>query len=188
MLKLTVRMYRRAGSMFMSKAETPAGQTGNEPELPGGKTASAGTPARRAEAWIETRISSRTVIFATCGLFLTQIAVVFHFGGRTVGGLLGNLIQLLLGLLCVLSAVQAFRRSGATGRDYWRWLATAFTIWVLAHTLVVLARGSHEHRRNLQEVSARIRLHSTSGARQMERNSSVSLLQINAHNPRQERA
>jgi diguanylate cyclase (GGDEF)-like protein len=118
--------------MFMSKAETPAGQTGNEPELPGGKTASAGTPARRAEAWIETRISSRTVIFATCGLFLTQIAVVFHFGGRTVGGLLGNLIQLLLGLLCVLSAVQAFRRSGATGRDYWRWLATAFTIWVVA--------------------------------------------------------
>ena len=116
----------------MAEAETPAEQTGNEPELPGIKAASGGTPQRRARDWIETRISSRTVIFVACGLLLTQIAVVFHFGGRTVGGLLGNLIQLLLGLLCVLSAVQAFRRSGATGRDYWRWLATAFTIWVVA--------------------------------------------------------
>jgi diguanylate cyclase (GGDEF)-like protein len=132
MLKLTVWIYRRTGTISMAEAETPAEQTGNEPELPGIKAASGGTPQRRARDWIETRISSRTVIFVACGLLLTQIAVVFHFGGRTVGGLLGNLIQLLLGLLCVLSAVQAFRRSGATGRDYWRWLATAFTIWVVA--------------------------------------------------------
>jgi len=69
--------------------------------------------------------------FRTCGLFLTQIAVVFHLGGRTVGGLLGNLIQLLLGLLCVLSAVQAFRRSGATGEitgDGWPPLSR-FGLW-----------------------------------------------------------
>jgi diguanylate cyclase (GGDEF)-like protein len=115
----------------MAGAVTRAGQPENEPEPPGIKSAS-GTPPRRAQAWIEMRISSRTVILVTCGLLLTQIAVVFHFRDRALGGLLSNLIQLLLGLLCVLSAVQAFRRSGATGRDYWRWLATAFTIWVVA--------------------------------------------------------
>ncbi len=132
MFKVTVPIYRRTESTFMANAETPAGQTGNEAESPGIKAGGGGTPQHRAQAWIETQISSRTVVFVTCGVLLTQIAVVFHFGGTTVGGLLGNLIQLLLGLLCVLSAVQAFRRSGGTGRDYWRWLATAFTIWVVA--------------------------------------------------------
>jgi len=142
MFKVTVPINRRTGSMFMAKAETLAGQTGNEPELPGIKAASGGTPQRRAQAWVETRISSRTVILVASALFLTQIAVIFHFGDRAVGGLLSNLIQLFLGLLCVLSAVRAFRRSGATGRDYWRSLAIAFTIWVVAQGLGTYLDGS----------------------------------------------
>jgi diguanylate cyclase (GGDEF)-like protein len=75
------------------------------------------------------------VILVTCGLLLTQGAVLFRFGGRPLGALLSNLIQLLLGLLCVLSSLQAYRRSGATGRYYWRWLASTFAIWVVAQAL-----------------------------------------------------
>jgi diguanylate cyclase (GGDEF)-like protein len=72
--------------------------------------------------------------------------VISRFGGRTSGGLLSNLVQLLLGLLCVLSSLQAFRRSGTTGRYYWRWLATTFTIWVMAQGLGTYIDVSSNHR------------------------------------------
>lgn len=125
-------IYQRIRSVFIVDGEALASQIERGSELHGFKATHGGTRLRRAEWWIEKRFSPRTVILVTCGLLLTQAGVFFRFGGRTLGGLLSDLIQLLLGLLCVLSSLQAFRRSGATGRGYWRWLATAFTIWVLA--------------------------------------------------------
>jgi diguanylate cyclase (GGDEF)-like protein len=103
------------------------------------------TRLRRAEDWVQTRFSSRIVILATCGLLLTQAGVISRFNGRTLGGLLSNLVQLLLGLLCVLSSLQAFRRSGTAGRYYWRWLAATFTIWVVAQGLGTYIDVSSNH-------------------------------------------
>jgi diguanylate cyclase (GGDEF)-like protein len=99
------------------------------------ETAHSGASLRQAEWWIETRFSPRTLILVTCGLLLAQAGVLWRFGGQSLAGLLSNLVQVLLGLICLLSSLQAFRRSGTAGRHYWRWLAAAFTIWVVAQGL-----------------------------------------------------
>jgi len=62
-----------------------------------------------------------------------------------IRGFLSDVVQLLLGVLCVLESIQAFRRSTGAGRYYWRWLAATFGVWVGAQFLGVYIDATASH-------------------------------------------
>ena len=66
---------------------------------------------------------------------------------------MSDVVQLLLGMLCVLESIRAFRHSAGVGRYYWRWLTATFGIWVVAQALGVFidatGRGSLDPLDNL---------------------------------------
>jgi hypothetical protein len=79
-----------------------------------------------------TMSSTRTTIIAAGLLLLTHVAILGAFGNHSLGAVLSDFVQLLLGVLCVLTSVQAFRRSGSVARYFWRWLVVSFLTWMAA--------------------------------------------------------
>jgi diguanylate cyclase (GGDEF)-like protein len=91
----------------------------------------------RSLAKIPNRVPPKTTIVLAAGLLLAQAAVLANFGNQRLGAVLSELIQLMLGFICLLTSVQAFRRSGNVARYYWRWLSFTFCAWIIAQALSV---------------------------------------------------
>ncbi|HTD21539.1 MAG TPA: PAS domain S-box protein [Terriglobales bacterium] len=62
-------------------------------------------------------------------------AVIAFLKGRFPGPILSDLIQLALGILALVTALQAAHRSGAFGRMFWRLVASGFAIWCIGQAL-----------------------------------------------------
>jgi diguanylate cyclase (GGDEF)-like protein len=90
-------------------------------------------------------LASRTTIGAACVLLLAQAAIIARLGSQHSGALLSDLIQVAIGILCVLTSIQAFKRSGNVARYYWRWLAATLSVWVLAQALGTYIDASSNH-------------------------------------------
>src|SRR5258708_12387176 len=80
-------------------------------------------------------LPTRTMIEVACVLLLTHVTVLANFGNQSVGAVLSDVVQLLLGLLCVLTCLQAFRRSGNVARYFCRWLLASFLMWMAAQAV-----------------------------------------------------
>jgi PAS domain S-box-containing protein len=80
---------------------------------------------------------SRRLVFAGVGLLALQATVIASLGTETPGPFLSDLIQLALGLVCMLGSVLAFRRSSGVARHTWRLLAIFFSVWMVAQTISV---------------------------------------------------
>jgi diguanylate cyclase (GGDEF)-like protein/PAS domain S-box-containing protein len=78
-------------------------------------------------------------------LVVGQAIGIATLGHRTRGPLVSNVIQLALGLICVLACTEAFRRSRGIARYAWRLLAVVFLAWVVAQTLSVYVDVSGDH-------------------------------------------
>jgi uncharacterized membrane protein YdcZ (DUF606 family) len=65
---------------------------------------------------LATGVSPRDTILLAGSLFPVQVVVLAELGHRQSGAVLSELIQLILGLICLLTSVQAFRRSGDVAR------------------------------------------------------------------------
>jgi PAS domain S-box-containing protein len=78
--------------------------------------------------------SPRKVLLAALALFCTQAVIIGVFGSKIPGPLLSNLIQLVLGLLAVACSIGAMRRSGTSGRMFWKLAAAAFSVWCIGQT------------------------------------------------------
>ncbi len=90
-------------------------------------------------------VSPKTTILLAGGLLLAQAAILAKFGTRQLGAVVSELIQLTLGFICLLTSVQAFRRSGNVARYYWRWLSLTFCVWIVAQALGVYIDLSSKH-------------------------------------------
>jgi hypothetical protein len=75
---------------------------------------------------------SSGLVAASCILVVGQAIVIATLGHRTPGPLLSEVIQLALGLICILACTAAFRRSSGIARYAWRLLAVAFVVWAVA--------------------------------------------------------
>ncbi len=71
------------------------------------------------------------MVAAGC-LLVAQTAVLAGVANQALGAILSELIQLALGFICLLTCIQAFRRSGNAARYYWRWLSFTFCVWIVA--------------------------------------------------------
>jgi PAS domain S-box-containing protein len=76
--------------------------------------------------------SARKTIAAACLLLLAQGAVLVTKGTKPPGPFLSDLLQLILGLLCVIASYQASRRSDSLGRHFWKLTTICYLLWVLA--------------------------------------------------------
>src|SRR5262249_34302142 len=72
------------------------------------------------------RIAAQRTLRAGALLFVLHVVVLAIWGSSELGSLGSNLIQLGLGILIVLSALGAARRSGSLGRQVWRLLTFNF--------------------------------------------------------------
>ena len=90
-------------------------------------------------------VSPKTTILVAGCLFLAQAVVLVRFGDQQLGAVLSELIQLTLGFICLLTSVQAFRRSGNVARYYWRWISLTLCIWIVAQALGVYIDLSSKH-------------------------------------------
>ena len=84
-------------------------------------------------------LSSKRLIAAACVLVTAQILGIAHFSHRTPGPLLSDSAQLALGLICILTSIQAFQRSHGVARYAWRCLAISFFLWFVAQAVGVYA-------------------------------------------------
>jgi diguanylate cyclase (GGDEF)-like protein/PAS domain S-box-containing protein len=89
--------------------------------------------------------SSRKLIVAACTLVAGQAVVIATLGHQKPGPLLSDLIQLVLGSICSLACVEAFRRSNGIARYAWRLLAVTFVVWAVAQVLGVYLDISGSH-------------------------------------------
>ena len=81
--------------------------------------------------------SPQRMLIAAGALLVAQTAALAVFGDRPSGVLLSELIQFVIGILCILASAQAFCRSADVARYYWRWLALTFSVWAVAQGLGV---------------------------------------------------
>jgi diguanylate cyclase (GGDEF)-like protein/PAS domain S-box-containing protein len=88
---------------------------------------------------------SSYLVAASCVLVVGQAIGIATLGHRTRGPLVSNVIQLALGLICVLACTEAFRRSRGIARYAWRLLAVVFLAWLVAQTLSVYIDVSGDH-------------------------------------------
>jgi two-component system cell cycle sensor histidine kinase/response regulator CckA len=79
--------------------------------------------------------SSQKTIVAVGILFVSHISVLTILGTTRPGPILSELIQLALGIVCVLASFQAAGRSNDFGRNFWRLAAVAFSLFVVAQAL-----------------------------------------------------
>jgi diguanylate cyclase (GGDEF)-like protein/PAS domain S-box-containing protein len=90
-------------------------------------------PSRRLTPWL----LSKPLIVASCALVVGQALVLATLGHGTIGPLVSDIAQLVLGLICILACTEAFQHSRGMARYAWRLLAFAFVIWAVAQALVV---------------------------------------------------
>ena len=88
---------------------------------------------------------SSGLIAASCILVVLQAIVIATLGHLTLGPLVSDVIQLALGLICILACTAAFRRSHGIARYAWRLLAVAFLVWTVAQALAVYVDVSGDH-------------------------------------------
>ena len=62
-------------------------------------------------------------------LLIAEVTVIATFGRRPAGVVLSNLIQLTLGVLCIIAAWRAAHRSGSLGSYFWRLMTLTFVVW-----------------------------------------------------------
>src|SRR5580700_5266439 len=86
-----------------------------------------------------------SLIAVSCMLVVGQAIVIATLGHRTLGPLVSDVIQLALGLICILACTEAFRRSRGIARYAWRLLAVAFVVWAVAQVLAVYVDASGDH-------------------------------------------
>jgi len=89
--------------------------------------------------------ASKHLIVASCTLVAGQAIVLASLGPRAPGPFLSGLVQLVLGLICILACIQAFRRSHSIARFAWRLLGLTFPIWAIAQALGVYVEISGRH-------------------------------------------
>jgi hypothetical protein len=88
---------------------------------------------------------SSGLIAASCILLVGQALVIATLGHRTLGPLVSDFTQLVLGLICILACTAAFRRSRGVARYVWRLLAVTFVVWAVAQGLGVYLDISGDH-------------------------------------------
>ncbi len=89
--------------------------------------------------------SYRSMIAAIGVLLLAHAFVLASLGVRPPGPFLSDTTQLALGLICALTSLRAFGRSGNIARYYWRTLTMSFALWAIAQGVAVWIdlRGGH---------------------------------------------
>ena len=80
-------------------------------------------------------LNGRHAILGACVLVFLQGIALWTAPGHALTALLSDLVQLLLGVLCVVGSIRALRRSTGAWRYYWLWLSVTFAIWVGAQML-----------------------------------------------------
>jgi len=80
---------------------------------------------RRSFGWI----TSAAILLAA------EVVVIATLGRQPAGVVISNLIQLTLGLLCVIASWRASQRSGSLGSYFWRLITLTFVVWVAAQYL-----------------------------------------------------
>ena len=90
-------------------------------------------------------LSSKHLIGAAGILVITQTLVIASLGRRAPGPLLSEVIQLTLGLICIVACLEAFWRSRGIARYVWRLLAFTFVMWAVAQALTVYLDLSGNH-------------------------------------------
>jgi diguanylate cyclase (GGDEF)-like protein/PAS domain S-box-containing protein len=108
------------------------------------------TRPMRVLSILTTRLSpprgfSSGLIAASCILVVVQAIVIATLGDRTLGPLASDVIQLALGLICILACTAAFRRSRGIARYLWRLLTFAFVGWAVGQALAVYVDVSGNH-------------------------------------------
>src|SRR5581483_34449 len=92
-------------------------------------------PALR-ELLLHARRSTAAVWIVVAGaLFVMEALVIFVFGTHAPGPILSNLVQLGMGITCVLACSAASRRSGPLGCYFWRLMTATFLIWVIGQSV-----------------------------------------------------
>ena len=80
-------------------------------------------------------LEGRHAILGACALVLLQAITIWTSRGQTGAALLSDLVQLLLGILCVVESIRALRLSASAWRFYWLWMAVTFGVWAGAQAL-----------------------------------------------------
>lgn len=70
-------------------------------------------------------------------LLCAHLVAVLAPGNSRTAGLISDLVQLGLGVIVAIAALQAARRSAPSARYIWRLVALSYGIWLLAQTLAV---------------------------------------------------
>ncbi len=78
-----------------------------------------------------------TARFFLATLVVLQVLFLATLGHRTPGPMLSDLIQLVLGSICVASCIGAISRSRGIGRHIWQLFAATFAMWVFAQAIGV---------------------------------------------------
>jgi|SRR5579871_319349 len=74
------------------------------------------------------RLSPEVTIAAA--LWLTEVGVITTLGRHPAGIVASNLIQTMLGGICLVAAWRASRRSGSLGKYFWRLISLTFAVWI----------------------------------------------------------
>jgi diguanylate cyclase (GGDEF)-like protein len=80
-------------------------------------------------------LEGRHAIVGACALVLLQAITIWTSRGQAGAALLSDLVQLLLGILCVVESIGALRQSAGAWRYYWLWMAVTFGVWAGAQAL-----------------------------------------------------
>ena len=97
-----------------------------------------GLRARLSSGCTASAFSSGFGMLAIAAALLSAQAIsLATLGERAPGPFLSESMQLLLGILCILTSVNAFRGTASVARYYWRWLAFTFSVWACAQALGV---------------------------------------------------
>lgn len=89
-------------------------------------------------------LERRHAIVGACTLALLQALTLCLSRGQT-SALLSDAVQLLLGILCVVESMRAWRRSIGAWRYHWLWLSVTFGIWTAAQVLGVYIDKTGQH-------------------------------------------
>ena len=79
----------------------------------------------------------RKLLGAAVVLFLAHIAATAIWGIHGPGPVLSDTVQFTLGILVILSAFSAARRSEGLARSFWRLCAAAYCLWLTAQGLSI---------------------------------------------------
>lgn len=87
----------------------------------------------------------RSIIIAAAILFLAQILAIAHWRGTDTAVFFSDLIQIGLGILCLLASLHARSTAGKASSHHWSWLAVSFVGFVSAQGLGTFIDVSSNH-------------------------------------------